>query len=282
MTDNPREPKTVIDGELSLPGKLRARPTADKLYDDLAAALLTAAWQAVKDRGVFHLALSGGSTPEPFFVRLVIDPRYREIPWRQTHAWIVDERCVPEEDPRSNFRMIRESLLDHLPLRRADTHPIPVLDDDPANTYEKELLSVIPVDIDSAAPHPKSGDAGPINASAIPRLDFVLLGMGGDCHTASLFPGSPALDAGDLLIASNQVPPGTIPDVPRVTMTYRLLNAARSIAVLVTGAAKAAALTRVSQQLAAAGPDPATLPITGINPVDGKLIWYVDEPALGR
>lgn len=246
---------------LELTGPVHVAATADELYDDLAREVMSAGVQSVDSRGVFHLALSGGSTPEPFYQRLVTDARYRMIPWRHTHVWIVDERRVPVEDERSNFRMLREVLIDHVPVPKRQVHEVPVDVADPATAYESELRSEIPADPD------------------LPRLDFVLLGMGGDTHTASLFPGSPALTA-DGLIANNEVPPGTNPDVPRVTMTFVLLNAARMVAVLVTGSGKAAALGRVHQQLAT-GPDPTALPITGVQPSPGSLVWYLDAAAAG-
>ncbi len=233
-------------------------------------SLLTAAIEAVGHRGEFHLALSGGSTPEPFYMRLVTDPRYRTIPWEQTHLWIVDERRVPEDDDRYNFKMIRESLADHLPLRSRQRHPMPVLADDPAALYEAELRRVVDPN------------------AVIPRLDFVVLGMGDDAHTASLFPHSPALAENKKLVAVNAGEHVTPPD--RVTMTYPLLNAARRLAVLVTGAKKAATIQRVEEQLRATGPDPESLPITGIqpqaanpnDPAAGTLTWYLDALAAGQ
>lgn len=247
-----------------LTGDVHVAPTADHLYDDLAAALMGCVQQAIADRGAFHLALSGGSTPEPFYHRLVIDPRYRAIPWEQTHLWIVDERRVPEDDDRCNYKMIRESLADHVPTPRRQRHPIPVLADDPATAYENKLRSTI-----QTAP----------SGSHTPHLDFILLGMGADAHTASLFPGTPAISIHDRLIAVNKVPPGTTPDVARVTMTYPLINAAGSVAVLVTGAGKSQTLARIQRQLQTTGPDPDTLPITGVQPTAGSLTWYLDRDA---
>jgi len=232
-------------------------------------AMLAAAVEAVGKRGEFHVALSGGSTPEPFYMRLVTDPRYRAMPWERTHLWIVDERRVPEDDPRCNYRMIRETLADHVPLRTRQRHPMPVLADDPASLYEAELRRIVD-------PNAK-----------VPRLDFVLLGMGDDTHTASLFPHSPAIHEREKLVAVNAGEHVTPPD--RVTMTFPLLNAARRLAVLVTGAKKAAALRRVESQLQTAGPDPVAVPITGIQPgtanvgdaLPGDLTWYLDAPAAG-
>jgi 6-phosphogluconolactonase len=257
--------------ELQLTGDVHVGRSADELYDDLASILARAAMQAVQQRGIFHLALSGGSTPEPFYVRLVIDPQYRFLPWSQTHVWLVDERRVPEDDERANIRMIRESLTDHLPMRNRQVHAMPVLADDPATLYESDLREWA-----------IGGDAADgLRQGGPPRLDFVLLGMGDDGHTASLFPHSPALDVADRWVTVNAGPHVTPPD--RVTMTFPMVNAAREAAVLVTGAKKAATIHRVCRQLADHGPDPRTLPITGIDPSPqgGELTWFLDPEAAG-
>jgi len=249
---------------IRLPGTTLVRPDHDALFEDLGDILMAAAMEAVRQRGAFHLALSGGSTPEPFYIRLVTDPRYRPLPWQSTHIWMVDERRVPEDSDQSNIRMIRESLTDHTGGKSSLVHPMPVLADDPAAEYEATLRDVF--------------DASAGDASAA-RLDFVLLGMGDDCHTASLFPHSPAIDVTDRWIAVNDGPNVTPPD--RVTMTYPLLNAARQLAVLCLGEKKHPALQRVA---ALDAPDPHEVPISGIRPThaDGDLTWYLDTAAAGQ
>ncbi|MEX2214990.1 MAG: 6-phosphogluconolactonase [Phycisphaeraceae bacterium] len=264
---------------LNLPGTTHVHPVED-LFDELALALAAAASEAVKSRGVFHIALSGGSTPEPFYQSLVIDPRWRTIPWERTHLWIVDERCVPESHEKSNWKMIRAALTDHLPMKSRQLHPMPVMLPDAAAAYEEELTRVYESHEASAASRDVSSRiADQFAGSATPRLDFVLLGMGDDAHTASLFPGSPALNENAKLIASNDGPLVVPP--PRVTMTYSLLNAARYLAVLCVGAKKLAMLTRVSEQMKTGGPDIANLPITGIAPTAGELAWYLTPAAAG-
>lgn len=258
---------------LKLSGHIHVAPSADALFDDLGHALLGAAEAAVRERGVFHLALSGGSTPEPFYVRLVTDPRFRLMPWKLTHLWLVDERRVPETDAKSNFRMIRETLADHVPTPRRQVHPMPVLHEDGAREYERAMSSAFGLAM-PAGDQPLD-PAGPLT----PRLDFVLLGMGDDAHTASLFPGSAAAGVHNRWIAANDGPGVTPP--PRLTMTFPLLNAARSLAVLLVGEKKHATLRRVEAQLATRGPDPLHVPITGIDPADGELVWYMDAPAAG-
>lgn len=243
-----------------LPGFVHVGKTTEDLHDDLSFALLGAAAQAVDERGVFHLALCGGRTPEPFYIGLCIDVRFRAIPWKQTHIWLVDERCVPLDDAASNFRLIRECLVDHVPTPRRQVHPMPVLESDGDLRYEEELRRSI------------GGTEFP------PRLDFVLLGMGEDGHVASLFPDSPAVAETRRLVVFNESPAAQ--PSRRMTMTFPLLNAARQIAILVTGASKAASLRRVQEQWAN-GADPRKLPVTGLDPLDGQLGWYLDPAAAG-
>ena len=248
---------------LHLPGHVHVAPDTETLFEDLGSALLGCAQRAIQERGVFHMALSGGGTPEPFYIRLVTDPKFRLFPWAQTHVWIVDERCVPEDHEKSNIKMIREALTDHVPITRKRVHPMPVMRTDAAGVYEDELSVAF----------------GGITPPQIPQIDFILLGMGGDAHTASLFPASPALSIADRWIASNDgervVPP------PRLTMTYPLINHGREVVVLLTGAGKYATLKQIEQQLQADGPDINELPITGIDPATngGELTWYLDQAA---
>ncbi|MEE9404090.1 MAG: 6-phosphogluconolactonase [Algisphaera sp.] len=244
----------------NLPGSQHVSPDTETLFEALGESLMSCAMSAAEERGVFHIALSGGGTPEPFYIRLMTDPKFRLIPWAKTHLWIVDERCVPEDHEKSNIKMIREALADHCAMPAEQVHAMPVLADDPAGDYEAQLTKAFDMTPDQG----------------VPKLDWVLLGMGGDCHTASLFPESPAL-ASTRWIDTNDgekvVPP------PRVTMTYPLINAAREIVVLAVGAGKTAALTRVADQMASGSADPVNIPISGIAPEN--LTWYLDDAAAG-
>ena len=259
---------------LQLPGSIFVAPDTETLFDALGEALTAAAIGAVEDRGVFHVALSGGGTPEPFYVRLVTDPKFRALPWKQTHVWIVDERQVPEDHDKSNVKMIREALTDHVGMPARQVHAMPVLADDPAGEYEATLAEAFGITAPQA--DAVDGYAGPY-----PVLDFILLGMGGDCHTASLFPESPALGSTrwiDTNDGEKVVPPA------RLTMTYPLINHARQLAVLAVGEGKADALRRVSDQLATGSPDLQQVPISGIDPEPvngGELTWFLDQPAAG-
>jgi 6-phosphogluconolactonase len=251
-----------MESGLTLPGVVHVEGEREQVFDALGQALLQAANEAIEARGQFHLALSGGGSPEPFYKQLATDPQFRAMPWQQTHLWLVDERRVPESDERSNMAMIRQALADHVPTPSRQVHPMPVMEQDPATLYEQAL-----------GQHVGAVDDAP------PKLDFILLGMGGDCHTASLFPHSPANQITDRWVAVNEGEAVTPPD--RVTMTFPLINAGRQVAVLVLGDSKFEPLRRIEQQMDEVGRDATTLPITGINPTAGSLHWYLDAAAAG-
>ena len=238
-----------------LPGRCVIEVDADTLLDVLAYDLLDAAFRAVRYRRVCHLALSGGTTPEAFLRRIVIDPRFRRLPWGDMHVWQVDERCVDAADDRSNFKMIRETLIEHVPIDGERVHAMPATASDGDRTYEAELRQAL-------------GGRTPGG-----RHDFVLLGMGADGHTASLFPHTPALTETDRWVVFNDGDT-VAPPRPRLTMTYPLLNASRRIAVLATGRAKHQAVKRVAQSPT----DRSELPVTGLSPThpNGVLTWYLD------
>lgn len=246
----------------SLRGHVTVRPTPEDLLDSLGADFLIHALNCVRQFGSFHIALSGGSTPMPFYKALMVDPNYRGMPWDRTHLWIVDERRVPEDDERSNFGHIRDILVDHSDIPRANVHPVRAQDDDADVRYERELVAALAA-----------------RGSGLDRLDFVLLGMGNDGHTASLFPRSPAVSERRRLVRINSGPAVTPPE--RVTMTFPVINAARFIAVLVTGEGKRGTIEKVARAA-----DPVEdLPILGIAPLGGTapgagvLRWYLDRAA---
>jgi 6-phosphogluconolactonase len=240
----------------SLPGSVIVRQNLDDLIDAVTAELFFHARNCVRAFGDFHLALSGGSTPEPVYRRLMYDPNFRELPWKRVQLWMVDERRVPLDDARSNFKMIRETIVDHSDIPREQVHPILATEDGADLAYEKQLQETL-------AWREKGHD----------RLDYVLLGMGADGHTASLFPHSRALAEPDRLVVVNAGPEVTPPD--RITMTYRLLNASRFIAVMVTGKAKRDTIARVARP----GGNADELPILGVRPAGGELRWYLDGEA---
>ncbi|MGD9688481.1 MAG: 6-phosphogluconolactonase [Phycisphaerales bacterium] len=240
----------------ALPGSVVVCPTTEDLIDTVARDIAAHSIDCVRRFGDFHIALSGGSTPFPLYRHLMIDPDCRAIPWTRTHLWIVDERCVPFDHEKSNWRQIDEILVQHSGIPPEQAHPMMVMQDDAAEAYDRTLHETLEW-------REKGHD----------RLDFVILGMGDDGHTASLFPHSPALEDAGRWVLKNTGPRVTPPD--RVTMTYTLLNAARFIAVLCTGTKKQEMIAKV----AAGRHSPAELPIQGIKPMRGELRWYLDAAA---
>jgi len=239
-----------------LPGEVFVAQTVDQLLDLLAAELVVQAVACQRRFGDFELALSGGSTPQPLYDRLMYDPNCRQLPWARTHLWLVDERGVPLDDDRSNFRMINETIVEHSGIPREQVHPIDVLSESADVDYEAQLREVLQW-------RQRGQD----------RLDFVLLGMGQDGHTASLFPHSDALRERHRLVRRVDEPTAQPPH--RVTMTFPLINSARMVAILVTGAGKAEAIGRIAKGDASV----EQMPVTGVRPEQGVLKWFLDAEA---
>lgn len=234
---------------------------ADAVAWEAASRVAAAGREAVRERGRFTLALSGGSTPRRLFGLLGMSEWLVRVPWEQAQIFWADERCVPPDSPESNYGEARALLLNRLPVAPEQIHRWRGEAADPeaeAVRYGEELMR----DTDHGL-----GD--------MPRLDLILLGMGTDGHTASLFPHSPALAALTAPTAANVAP---VPPTQRLTMTLPALGAARSVLFLVTGADKAATLARVLE-----GP-PAfeDLPAQAVQLVDGSLAWLVDAAAAAR
>ena len=193
---------------------------------------------AASIRGVFRVALSGGRTPEPLF-RLLTEDRFSRLPWEKTEVYWTDERYVPHEHAESNFRLARELLLDHVPIPRQNIHPIPAGSGDPehdAAAYEALLRQTFP----------EQGRS----------FDLALLGLGADGHTASLFPGGPAVEEQRCWVRASRSPKG-IRD--RITLTVPVLNRSTLKVFLVCGAGKAAILRKVLFEPAPRPPLPAQL-----------------------
>jgi 6-phosphogluconolactonase len=228
----------------------------EALADAVARHIVASAAEAISSRGRFTLALAGGSTPQATYSRLGTgDWRLATGDWRLVHILWGDERCVPPDDPQSNYRMAKEALLDRVPIPPEQIHRIRG-EDDPekaAAEYERELRALL-----------GSED-----------LDLVLLGLGDDGHTASLFPGQPAVHETERWVMAVPAPTG---DMWRVTLTPAILNAARNVTFVVSGASKARRL----QQVIEVELTPDILPAQVIRPVRGRLTWMVDEAAASR
>lgn len=215
-----------------------------------------AASRARERGGLFRVALSGGSTPLQAYRLLASVPARFPVHWESVQFFWGDERFVPSGDPQSNYRAACEALLDHLPGPTAGVFPMCAGANSPvaaAAAYEITLRRAFAV-------------------QGVPRFDLILLGLGTDGHTASLFPGTLPQGGDSALVTGFPVkdrPPG------RISLTLQTLNHAREVAFLVSGAHKADILRRVLQR---ESPDP-DLPATLVQPTDGTLIWMVDHAA---
>jgi 6-phosphogluconolactonase len=240
---------------MSPPGKLQIYRDSNALAQGLADLIITTGRIALGDRGAFAVALSGGNTPRAAYELLAQEPRRNELSWSDVFIYFGDERCVPPTDEQSNYRMAQKAFLDAVRIPPANVHRIQG-EIDPSKAAN-EYASIIRTDL---------GDP--------PRLDLVLLGLGPDGHTASLFPGTPPdTDDGALaraVYAQSQA-------MWRVTITPMVINAAHAVAFAVEGADKAAILAAVYE-----GPrDPTKYPAQIVQPSSGQLTWLVDDLAAG-
>ena len=237
-----------------------------KVFDDpehvaraAAARISELARESIEARGAFSLALAGGSTPRRVY-ELLAGVEFRDaLDWPNVHVFFGDERAVPFDHADSNFRMANEALLSRVPVPERNVHRIEGLGDAVANAsdYESEMRGLFGDDAEW------------------PRLDLVLLGMGDDGHTASLFPETAALEERRAWVAANWVEKL---GAWRVTLTAPTLNAARHVLFLVNGAGKAERLREVLK----GERDPARLPSQLIRPHDGTLEWFVDRAAASK
>ncbi|RME86403.1 MAG: 6-phosphogluconolactonase [Caldilineae bacterium] len=226
------------------------------LAERAAGFLQTISTRAVATRGVAHVALSGGSTPRALY-RLLATPAWRDrIPWAHVHLWWVDERCVPPDDPESNYGVAFTLLLQHLPV--TIVHRMHGEAEDPgeaARRYEQELRRQFG-----------------LQGRARPRMDLIFLGMGADGHTASLFPGTASLQEKRALVTVGRAPN---PPHLRLTLTLPVLNRAANVLFMVAGANKGPALRKVLHPR----PGTAPLPAAMVRPGRGRLTWLLDRAA---
>ena len=244
------------------PSQVARLPTADAVVAEAARRFTAAAAAAVRETGRFVTALAGGSTPRRLYELLSTAEYADRIDWARTHVFFGDERCVPPDHPESNYRMARVALLDRVPIPAGNVHRMHG-EDEPAQAaraYERDLRAVF------ATPD------GPPTVRSDGRFHLVLLGMGSNGHTASLFPGQAAVRARERWVVAEHV---AELDAWRITLTPPILNAANEVLFLVLGGDKAAMLKRVLE-----GPvRPDELPAQVIAPSDGALTWLVDAAA---
>ncbi len=223
-----------------------------------ASFILDTARQAMNERGRFVMALSGGGTPHPIYQALPELWAQHELEWQRVHIVWSDERCVPLDHPQSNYRMAREALLDRINIPNDHIHPMRCSQDPTASAveYEGVLRELYP-------------------RQDWPTIDLMLLGMGADGHTASLFPDSPALEGRSRWVVANKAPAR---ETPRLTLTIPAINAAGRIAFLVAGSEKADVVYKILTDRE----ETPRLPAEEIKPSAGELHWLLDAEAAVR
>ncbi len=229
--------------------------TPPELGQAAAAYVAQLSAQAIAQRGRFMVALSGGSLPKMLGPALVAD----QIDWSSWHVFWADERCVPLSDPNSNFSAARQYLFDRVNIPPAQIYP---LDD-----------TLIPAAAAAAAYQARLAEVFQVAPGEVPRFDLILLGLGEDGHTASLFPHHPLLREKERWAAAIFDAPK--PPPVRVTLTLPVINQARQVAFVAAGVGKAAALAQVFKNITS----PARLPAQMVQPVNGEVCWFVDEAA---
>ncbi|QDL06768.1 6-phosphogluconolactonase [Brasilonema octagenarum UFV-E1] len=231
---------------------------AEALTQAAAAEFVQQAHQAIQARGRFTIALSGGSTPKSLYALLATQPWRNQIPWNQIHFFWGDERHVPPSDPSNNFRMTQEQLLFQVPIPQENVYRIKAENPDAkaaAAEYEQDLRQFFQ-----------------LQEHQFPRFDLVLLGMGANGHTASLFPGTDAVHEQTRLVVAPWVEEL---NSYRITLTPPVINNAVEILFFVTGAEKATTLKAVLEGQY----QPDRLPAQIISPTQGRVMWMIDQAA---
>lgn len=222
---------------------------------DAAAQLLVWSQEAIAAREVFHLALSGGSTPNALFRVMSGDDFRARFDWSRIHLWWSDERYLPLDHPELNYSMADAALIQHITIPESNVHRVrvelPALQ--AADAYESHICQII-------------------GSCAVPVFDVILLGLGDDGHTASLFPGTVNLLPAERLVVAHDVPKV---QMWRITFTPRLINAAHHVVFLVSGAGKADVVWRVLHSAY----QPDALPAQLVSTRTGDLTWMLDESA---
>ncbi len=293
MNDRPTdstEPLSLLPQRQApqLPGTVVIGDTVEELVEQMSVDLLAHSLNCVRTFGDFHLALCGGTTPIPFYRHLMIDPICRGVPWRKTHLWLVDEHSQSTMNEDSTWTTIADFLMEHSGIPLSQQHPIDTSAEQAAEQYEAELRRALEW-------REKGQD----------RLDYVLLGVdekGGVAGQFELPKSVRSADCKRLITARQFAEPGAARfknehwrnrsgPSQRITMTFRLINAARFVAVMVTGPGKRGIIEHLVNSHSADGParkdaplnikapNDCTLPILGIHPVAGNLRWYLDKSA---
>ncbi len=230
------------------PDQLLISPDPDRLFLECAQNIVEYANECVKLRGLFSIALAGGSTPQRLYQQLSSQPLAEQMPWKSCQFYFGDERMVAHDHSDSNYAMAKQALFDRAPVPADNVHPIPTdcaQAQDCADKYQQQL-------------------------AATPSLDLVLLGMGADGHTASLFPGTDILSEQQKDVAAVYVDKLA---AWRISLTYPCINRSKRVIVLAQGEGKAAIVEEILR-----GDKPEVYPLTRVRP-KGQLIWHLDRDA---
>jgi 6-phosphogluconolactonase len=230
---------------------VRVYDNPEELAEAAARKFAARAAEAIEDQGRFAVVLAGGSTPKATYEILARDYADR-VDWSNVHVFFGDERGVPPDHEGSNYRMAREALLDHVPAGSVHRMQGELPPDEAAEAYEQELRDFF-------------------GSNELPRFDLILLGTGGDGHTASLFPETSALEVHDRWVVANPV---LKLETTRITLTVPAINAARAVYFLVAGEGKAEPVAEILEGT----PDPREYPASLIQPRGGPD-WMLDKAA---
>jgi 6-phosphogluconolactonase len=227
----------------------------EELAQELSQTFIKWATQSIKSKGIFFVALPGGNTPKPFFSELAKNYK-NAIPWDKVHFFWSDERCVPAVHPDSNFKTAKSQLLDFLDIPEENIHRIKGENDEiiEVKRYSEEIINFVP-----------THDGQPV-------FDLIMLGMGEDGHTASIFPGQKNLLHSPKICDISEFPKS---GQRRITFTGSVINNALRVVIIVTGSSKAKRISDIINK----APGVKNLPAFHINPIHGELIWWLDEDA---
>jgi 6-phosphogluconolactonase len=240
---------------MSLKQKIIIKDDPNLLAKQAAEIFVAGARYSINKKRPFTVAISGGSTPRRMHKMLPTEPYIRNIPWQKSHIFWVDERCVPQDSPESNYGTAKRDFIDEVPIPQTNVHWITCEPSHQvsAKEYQKTLK-----------------DFFSFENARIPRFDLIYLGMGEDGHIASLFPGQKSLYEKEKLVVAVK---GGNPNVNRITMTLPLLNQARHIVFMITGEEKASTVQRVLED------SKIQLPAQKIRPLDDQVTWLMDRGA---
>lgn len=258
--------------------EIKVFPTVEELNEFAANEFVRLSSDAIAERGIFTVALSGGSTPKKLFVRLASDDFRSRISWTKVQIFFGDERCVPPDDEESNYRMANEALLSKIGIPAENVHRfqtesyskqdfIEHTDGGGFGRFQAETKAVAEI---AAKMNRQITNVFNLEPHEFPRFDLIFLGMGADGHTASLFPGTEALGETEKIVTENYVEKF---DSFRLTFTFPTINNARNVIFLIAGEDKARVLKEVLEN------KEIKYPSQRINPSDGYLSFLLDEKA---